>query len=208
MSLMSEYYFLNGFKGRLFYFLHELLFVFEHNVLGMRHLRPAFLDAIRMNILHDDMVGVEIGVSRGKNAFSMLRHLSIKRLYLVDPYVDYQGCSGVVHSGDVDFRVAKRLLNVFSDRVVFIRDLSEDAVDRVPGGLDFVYVDGNPNYDFVRRDVELYGPKLRVGGIIGFDDVGYVSVSRVVIETIMAGGWVPVDGCVNCLMKVGGNVEV
>ena len=85
---------------------------------------------------------------------------------------------------------------------MFIRAYSEEAVVGIPGGLDFVYIDGNHSYDFVKRDVELYGPKLKLGGILGFDDTGFVSVSRVVIETIDGGGFEPVDGCVNCLRKV------
>jgi len=37
--------------------------------------------------------------------------------------------------------------------------------------------------------------------LLGFDDTGFVSVSRVVIETIDNMDFKPIDGCINCLQK-------
>lgn len=203
MSLSKEYYYLNGLKGRLFYGLHEFSYIVEHNVFRMRMLRPAFLDLIRTDSINGSgLVGVEIGVDEGKNAFSMLKYLPIRKLFLVDPYVDYMDHGRLIVSGESNFNYARRLLRGCSGRVEFIRALSEDAVDLIPDGLDFVYLDGNHDYDFVKKDIELYSKKLHVGGFLCFDDTGFFSVSKAIVECVDAGGFVPVDGCVNCLRRV------
>jgi predicted O-methyltransferase YrrM len=39
------------------------------------------------------------------------------------------------------------------------------------GRLDFLFIDGDHTYEGVRRDFELYGPLMSVGGWIGFHDI-------------------------------------
>lgn len=37
--------------------------------------------------------------------------------------------------------------------------------------IDFLYIDGDHHYDAVKADFEMYEPLVRVGGIIGLDDI-------------------------------------
>ena len=50
--------------------------------------------------------------------------------------------------------------------------------------LDFVYIDGNHNYDKVKKDIELYFPKIHKDGVIGGHDFStkYLGVCKAVIE--------------------------
>ena len=51
------------------------------------------------------------------------------------------------------------------------RQTSEAAARLFPHGyFDFVYVDGNHTYQFVRRDLELYRPKLKNDAVLAGDD--------------------------------------
>jgi len=61
---------------------------------------------------------------------------------------------------------------------------SEEAWRGVPNNLDFVYVDGNHSYPYVKRDLEIYYPKIREGGLLGGHDFGARSpgVPRAVLE--------------------------
>lgn len=79
---------------------------------------------------------------------------------------------------------AKRKIQHFEDKITFIRKKSEDAVGHVPDNLDFVYIDGNHAYEFVKRDIKLYYPKLKRGGVLGGDnfDSIYPGVARAVLE--------------------------
>ena len=52
--------------------------------------------------------------------------------------------------------------------------------------LDFVYVDGNHAYDFVKEDIKLYYPKLKIGGVLGGHDYQDAPVKRAADEMF---GW-------------------
>lgn len=129
-----------------------------------------------------------IGVAQGKNARNILELLNISRLYLVDPYLPYAEIKGNVLK-TLDPRTfrqsALKTLKPFSDRIEFICETSEDAVDLVANNLDFVYIDGNHSYEFVRKDIENYYPKLNSDGIIGGHDFCpmYFGVCKAVVES-------------------------
>ena len=38
--------------------------------------------------------------------------------------------------------------------------------------FDWIYIDGNHLYDFVKQDLELYYPKVKPGGFLTGDDYG------------------------------------
>jgi hypothetical protein len=65
---------------------------------------------------------------------------------------------------------ARELLDAFKEKIVWVKQLSNSAVNEIPSGLDFVYIDGNHEYAFVADDIATYLPKLKVGGIIGGHD--------------------------------------
>ena len=53
------------------------------------------------------------------------------------------------------------------DRGVMIRSTSKVASDIFPDeSLDFVYIDANHAYDFVKEDIGLWYPKVKKGGIL------------------------------------------
>ena len=62
--------------------------------------------------------------------------------------------------------------------------MSEDAVDDIPM-VDFIYIDGNHSYDFVKRDIELYYPKVKDGGVIGGHDIYFHEVQKAVFEFVI-----------------------
>lgn len=52
-----------------------------------------------------------------------------------------------------------------------IKKYSVEAAQDVPdGSLDFVYIDAAHDYENVKKDIEAWAPKVRVGGIIAGDD--------------------------------------
>ena len=62
-----------------------------------------------------------------------------------------------------------------SDNIDIIQDTSEHSIVRYDDkSLDFVYIDGDHSFDVVRRDIELYMPKIKDGGIISGDDYNCV----------------------------------
>ena len=143
--------------------------------------------------LKGELVGVEIGVWEGKNALSILKHLPIKKLYLIDPYSYYKGYEDEdaegIHYIDLEyeewekiFKSAKELLSEYKDKIVWIRKKASDAIKDIPNDLDFVYIDGNHNYEYVKQDIENYFPKLKKEGILAGHDLHYKSVRQAIKE--------------------------
>jgi hypothetical protein len=97
------------------------------------------------------LVGVELGVNRGMTSELFLANLNIKKLYVVDPYVQDE------IYGDADERKKEALgrLSYYSDVVDFIYKSSVDAVDLVPSGLDFVFIDGEHTYETVFKRMQI-----------------------------------------------------
>ena len=59
----------------------------------------------------------------------------------------------------------------YEDRGIMIRATSEVVADMFEReSLDFVYIDANHSYDYVKEDIELWYPKVKSGGyLLGHD---------------------------------------
>jgi methyltransferase family protein len=58
-----------------------------------------------------------------------------------------------------------------------MRTCSEDSAHQFPTGtIDLLHIDGNHDQASVIRDVELYVPKVKVGGYVVLDDTSWASV--------------------------------
>ena len=83
-----------------------------------------------------------------------------------------------------EFLLAKENLRRFKNKVEFIRKKSSEASELIPKDLDFIYIDGNHTYDFVKKDIQLYYPKVRKNGVIGGHDfaVDFLGICKAVLE--------------------------
>jgi hypothetical protein len=131
----------------------------------------------RLAVSGADLVGVEIGVYKAEHAESLLDHLNIKHLYLVDPYELYsEYTEGKTHYGvDQDplplaRKAAQERLAPHSKKLSWVFKKSLDSIAEIPDQLDFVYVDGNHDEPFVREDILAFYPKIKSGGVIGGHD--------------------------------------
>jgi|TARA_Y100000310_G_scaffold167546_2_gene167417 hypothetical protein len=135
-----------------------------------------------------DLVGVEIGTLDGWHALEMMEELPIKKLYLIDPYAEYKDYDESVGNPrkvqralNERMRVAKKVLKKYGNKVKFIREFSEDATQFIKdNSLDFIYVDGNHQYEFVKKDLNLYYPKVKKGGLFGGHD--YTNSQLTILE--------------------------
>ncbi len=62
-------------------------------------------------------------------------------------------------------------------KLYLIKGMSQNAksleqVKNITPELDFVFIDGNHMYEYVKKDYEMYSPLVRKGGIIAFHDIG------------------------------------
>jgi hypothetical protein len=115
------------------------------------------------------LTGVEIGVAKANNALSILQELPIKKLILIDPYMAYVDSGRLTITTEEVFNIAKLRLSSYK-QVQFIRKTSEEAAKDIDELLDFVYIDGNHSYEYVKQDIANYYPLVKQGGIVGGHD--------------------------------------
>jgi hypothetical protein len=151
-------------------------------------------------------VCAEIGVWKGDFSERILEVVEPTRLHLIDPWqaIPGEGYEGARYGGKLADGQAE--MDALHDAVVerFARERRAGVVEihRLPsleaaerfadGELDFVYIDGNHRYEFVKADLEAYTPKVRAGGFIAGDDYGVAGwwedgVTRAVDEFVGSG---------------------
>lgn len=135
---------------------------------------------------------VEIGTHRGDYAATFLKEWQGKKLHCVDPWravpgyevqaemlVDIMQSDG---NREHDYEAAVRNTSPYSARVEFIKKTSEDAAPLFEdNSLDFVYLDGDHQYEPVKKDLSLWWPKVRSGGVLAGHDI--------VCPGEIGGGW-------------------
>lgn len=150
-------------------------------------LRP-MINFIRERHKANELSGAEIGVHKGYHAMVIVTHLNIKKLYLVDPYLAYKDYKepNWINKKQSDYdsylKEAKENLEPYGSKIEFIRKKSSEAI--IPDNLDFVYIDGNHDYKYVKEDIEKYYNKIRAGGYLGGDnyELHYGGVVKAVDE--------------------------
>ena len=122
------------------------------------------------NLNRKNLVGLEIGVSYGDNAKTILENLDIKKLFLVDPYIPYIEENKKVNT-EAHKEAAINILWKYNRKTLwFFMDSTEASKLFEKDSLDFVYIDGNHNYECVLADIRNYYPLIKKGGYIGGHD--------------------------------------
>jgi len=130
--------------------------------------------------------GLEIGACRGENAVKFLEQCpNIARLDMIDPYIEYTDVNGSSSQNTLNRSQQINAENIapFGDRAKTYVCTSMEYVKQVPDGYyDYIFVDGNHSYSFVREDVFAWYPKLRSGGLFAGHDAHLADVSKAVQE--------------------------
>lgn len=103
---------------------------------------------------------IEVGVANGRNALSILKELNIKFIYLIDSYED--------ENYSID--EALKELKDYNDRIHWVIKKSSEAFRGLPLA-DFIYIDGNHDYEFAKEDMNNYWKVLKKGGIMAGHDI-------------------------------------
>lgn len=158
---------------------------------------------IRLELLNQapkDAVCAEIGSWKGDFSSIILKKTSPSKLFLIDPYKYYPqyksawfgGISGSQQSMDeVYSSVNKRFHNyIEQNKIEIVREESLKAAERFKDNFfDWIYIDGNHEYEFVLADLKNYFFKVKKGGLIigdDYDTVGWWNdgVSKAVKEFV------------------------
>ncbi len=149
----------------------------------------------------------EVGVDLGDFSEKILLFNRPRELHLIDPWTAEGGeygqhkAEGAAANSNrklptvARFAVVRdRFASEIDVRGVFLHRANSDVAgaEFADGYFDWVYIDGNHSYEFVRNDLELYWRKLKPGGYIVCDDYHYAGfwedgVTRAVDEFVASG---------------------
>lgn len=131
---------------------------------------------------YETLIGAEIGTFKGENARSIIKELKPRRIYLFDPYETY-------NEFDKEYLIKireiaeKNLSFKTNTEIVMSRLKSDVGLKKLKyNQLDFIYIDGNHTYPFVKKDLELSWEKIRTGGVLCGHDFGIPDVAKAVLE--------------------------
>jgi hypothetical protein len=152
------------------------------NVPGYK-MRPAYLHILD-RIGTNPLVGAEIGIYLGETAEYALRHLNLRQYIMVDPYKMY----GDMQRSQEDWtEIYNKVCSIFSNRsnAQVVREDSSIAASRFTDGyFDFVYIDGDHSYEAVKKDLDAWFGKVRVGGVFCGHDMQLPEVREAVTDFI------------------------
>jgi len=133
-----------------------------------------------LKFIRPGMIGAEIGVQQALSSVEILK-AGVKKLICIDPWKAYPGYDEVDGIPVAQFeawrKTALENLQHFArkGRVAVIEKTSEQAVEeydvfealQLEGRkFDFVFIDGNHSFDYTWRDILLFWPYVKPGGII------------------------------------------
>lgn len=123
-----------------------------------------------INVFAPNGIGVEIGVNEGQLSYYLLKNTNLKHLYLIDPWITWKGwASQEILEKRYKF-CNEELPETFPNRVTTIRKTSADASSTLNDTLDFIFIDGNHDYEYVKQDLELWIPKVKSQGLVAGHD--------------------------------------
>ena len=118
--------------------------------------------------------GVEVGAAFGLFSSRIASVWKGKQLFMVDPWTNLPTTEYFEGHAEVDYEQWYRDcqgLAAADSRITLIRKRSAEAApDFTVNSLDWVYIDANHDYAHVMQDLDLWYPKVKVGGLVGGHD--------------------------------------
>ena len=124
--------------------------------------------------------GVEIGTCKGAFALVLCKAIPGLALTCVDPWLEYLPNRNPVTQAQQELNYAEATTVLAPYGVTILRQSSMEAVANIPdNSLDFVYIDGDHQFDFVMMDILCWTKKVRAGGVLaGHDYFWFPDVAR------------------------------
>jgi hypothetical protein len=158
--------------------MESIIYRFVNGINGLKNPRNFLLELMPKN-----SICAEIGVWKGEFSKKILKIVQPKELHLIDPwkYENEQTYNKAWYGGKIGSQNAMDQIynyvnvqfnNEIKNKQVFIyRNLSIVAGKSFEDNyFDWVYIDGNHLYEFVKKDIELFYKKVKKGGYITGDD--------------------------------------
>lgn len=128
-----------------------------------------------VNLLPPNPVTCEVGVAGGRFSLDILKGWNPSLHYAVDNWatIENERGDGNFHQlwHNMNYHTMLWNLKDYMHKVKIIKGISWDMAVNVPDEtIDFIYLDANHSLEAVKKDLEAWYPKLKVGGIMAGHD--------------------------------------
>jgi predicted O-methyltransferase YrrM len=126
---------------------------------------------------------VEIGSFLGASTVFIAEGISdTSKLYCIDTWQN-----DAMSEGRKDtYRQFQNNVKKFKHKIHSIREWSYEAALSFDLGIDFIFFDGDHSYEGVKKDFDLWSPKMKNGSVMVFHDSGWAEgVQRVIKEDVI-----------------------
>lgn len=114
----------------------------------------------------------EVGVRDGRTTFYLLDHHPDLVIYGID-----RSIAGF-YNNDIKYK--------YGNRLIPIEALSVDGAESISdASLDLVFIDADHSYEWVKKDIAAYTPKLKQHGFLSGHDIDFPGVNRAVNEVVV-----------------------
>lgn len=127
-------------------------------------------------------VCVEIGSYLGMSALCIASSKHCKTLYCVDTW-NNEGMSEGSRDTYSDF--VKNTIK-YNDKIIPLRGDSYTIGLSFKFDIDFLFIDGDHSYEGAKKDIDVWLPKLRSGGILLMHDSGWAEgIQKVILNHVL-----------------------
>jgi predicted O-methyltransferase YrrM len=114
---------------------------------------------------------IEIGSYMGESTMMFASVGIFDTIHSIEPHNGSEEFNKLYEYSWEDVKKEYKINTRNFDNIIHHQDYSYNVVDKFEDGtIDFIYIDAEHTYESVKRDLELYLPKLKKGGIIGGHD--------------------------------------
>ncbi len=145
--------------------------------------RKQTIDILTSILCESPCCGAEIGVFKGGTTIFLANLPHVEKIYAIDPwennpaYSDFehlsreikksndQGEAVVAESWEELYHYVCKIFVQYPN-IHILREKSHNAIHRITEDLDFLFIDGNHEYEEVKRDITLWSQRIKPGGLI------------------------------------------
>lgn len=132
----------------------------------------------------NNAVFVEIGCWKGTSTVCMADKIKNSKknikFYAIDIFERYEQDDGVL---ETTFEEFLQNIEPIKEYIIPIKGNSHEVYTQFEDqSIDFLFIDANHNYESIKKDIELWYPKVKPGGVIGGHDYQFAGVGRAVNE--------------------------
>ena len=119
-------------------------------------------------------VGAEVGVLEGVFSEVLCKEMPEAKIYSIDPWVFYPVHKNFRKQKDYDriYPIAVNRLSAYPNNEIIRKKSVEAAKDFADESLDFVFIDGDHEFQAITNDICEWIKKIKKGGILSGHDYG------------------------------------